>query len=105
MAFSAVHVVRTNIGYIAAHVSLILSGIGLLFLQQHLWLARITIQGYGPYQSTSFLVGVSATVVIVDLLTLRWALRGSRYDMYFSMFLPALFFGVAVFVLLADNSV
>ncbi len=105
MTFSAVHVIRTNAGYVAAHVSLLLSGIGLLFLQQHLWLANIVRQGYGPYQSTSFLAGVSAAVVIADLLTLRWALRGSRYDMHFSMFLPALFFGVAVFVLLANNSV
>ena len=79
--------------------------IGLLFLQEYLWLTNLTREGYGPYRGTSYLVGVSTVVVMVDLLILRWALKGPQYERYISMFLPALFFGVAVFVLLANNSI
>jgi hypothetical protein len=103
MSVSAAHAIRSNIGYIGAHALLLVSGIGLLFLQQYLWILNIARQGYGPYQSTPYLTGVSAFVVIVDLVILRWALKGSRGDRYVSLLWPALFFGLTLSVLLANN--
>jgi len=104
MTLSAAHAFRNSIGYIGAHASLLLSGIGFLFLQQYIWFLNIAKQGYGPYQSTSYLTGVSAVVVIVDLVILRWALKGSRDDRYISLVLPALFFAGALFILIANNA-
>ena len=103
MTISAAHAIRSNFNYIGAHASLLLSGIGLLFLQQYIWFLNIAKQGYGPYQTTSYLTGVSAVVVIVDLVILRWALKGSRDDRYVSLLWPALFFATALSVLVANN--
>lgn len=104
MTISAAQAFRRNIGYIGAHASLLLSGIGLLFLQEYLWILNIARQGYGPYQSVSYLAGVSAAVVAVDLLILRWALKGSRGDRYVSLFWPVMFFAAALFFLVANNA-
>ena len=104
MTFSAAHAIRSNLGYAGVHASLLLSGTGLLFLQQYIWLLNIARQGYGPYQSTSYLAGLSAVVVIVDLLILRWALKGSRDNRYISLLWPAVFLGIALFVLVANNA-
>jgi hypothetical protein len=43
-------------------------------------------------------------VVIVDLVILRWALKGSRDDRYVSLLWPALFFAAALFILIANNA-
>ena len=103
MTITAAHPFRNNLNYIVAHASLLLSGIGLLFLQQYLWFLNITKQGYGQYQSTSYLTGISVVVVVGDLIILRWALKGSR-DRYASLLWPALFFGVALFVIVTNNA-
>ncbi len=104
MTINAAHAIRSNVNCIGAHVSLLLSGIGLLFLQQYIWLLNLAKQGYGPYQSTSYLTDVSAVVVIVDVVILRWALNGSRDDRYISLFWPALFFASGLFILVANNT-
>jgi len=104
MTVSAAHAFRSNIGYIGAHALLLVSGAGLLFVQQYLWLLNLVRQGYGPYQSATYLTGVSALVFIVDLVILRWALKGSRGDRYVSLLWPGLFFGLALSVLMANTA-
>ena len=41
-------------GYLGAHVSLLAGAIGMLFLQRYIWLLRTAQQGYGPYQTASY---------------------------------------------------
>src|SRR6267143_2610120 len=102
MTFSAALAVRSNIGYIGAHASLLVATVGLLFLQRYLWLLKIAEQGYGPYQSASFLIGVSAVIAIIDFLILRSALKGSRGDRIISLLAPATFLAIAIFIFVAN---
>jgi hypothetical protein len=104
MTIGAAHAIRGNFNYIGAHASLLLSGIGLMLLQQYIWALNIARQGYGPYYATSYLETVSVLAVIVDLIVLSWAVRGSRVDRYVSLFWPALFFGINLLVLIANNA-
>lgn len=95
--------IRNNLGYVAAHVSLLAGMVGLLFLQRYIWIVRIAEQGYGPYQSASYLAGVSAVVVVIDLLVLRSFWKGSRRDRAVSLLWPAFFFGGALLILVLNN--
>jgi len=104
MTISTAQAFRNNTSYIKAHAFLLLSGMGLLFFQQYLWILNIARQGYGPYQSTSYLAAISAVVVVIDLVILRWALKGSRGDRYLSLFWPVMFFGATLFFLVANNA-
>ena len=100
---SAATGLRTNLGCLGAHALLLTGAVGMLFLQRYIWLIRIAEQGYGPYQSASYLAGLSAVVILVDLAVLRWALRGPRTNRAVSLLWPALFFGLALWVLLANS--
>jgi hypothetical protein len=93
---------RGNLGYLGAHALLLGGGSGLLFLQRYLWLLKIAEQGYGPYQTAGSLLEVCAVFVIIDLIVLSWALRGSRTEKNISLLWPALFLGSALFILLAN---
>jgi hypothetical protein len=93
---------RGNFGYVGAHALLLAGATGLLFLQRYLWLLKIAQQGYGPYQTASYLLVVSAAFVIIDLLVLRWALGSSRKGKRISLLWPALFLAGALFILLAN---
>jgi len=85
-------------------VTLLAGAIGLLFLQRYIWLLRIAEQGYGPYQTVAQVTGISAFFIVIDLLILWWALRGSRFERNLSMVWPALFFGSALLILVANNA-
>ena len=100
---SAVSRPRRHLGLVGAHALLLAGAVGLLFLQRYLWVLQIAAQGYGPYQSVSYLAEMSAAVTLIDLLVLRWSLRGPRTDRAVSLLWPALFFGTALFVLAANN--
>ena len=76
----------------------------MLFLQRFIWLLRIAEQGYGPYQTVAYLTEISAFFIVIDLLILGWALRGSRTEKNLSMLWPALFFGSAFLILVANNA-
>jgi hypothetical protein len=78
MAFSPVHTIRGSLGYVGTHTSLLVAGVGLMLLQQYVWALNIARQGYGPYYATSWIETVSAVVVVIDLIILRWAVRASR---------------------------
>jgi len=94
---------RTNLGFIGAHALLLTGAVGLLFFQRYLWLLNIAKQGYGPYQTASYLAGVSAVFILIDSIILWSALRRPQTRMMFSLAWPILFFGSALFVLLANN--
>jgi len=94
---------RRDINYIGAHALLLAGAIGLLFFQRYLWLLRIAEQGYGPYQTASYLAGLSAVVILVDLVSLRWALRGPQNNRVISLLWPAFFFGSALWVFVGNN--
>ena len=94
---------RRDINYIGAHALLLAGAIGLLFLQRYLWLLKIAEQGYGPYQTVSYLAGLSAVVIVIDLVILRWALKGPQTNRVISLLWPAFFFGSALWVLLGNN--
>ena len=94
---------RRYLGFVGAHSFLLGGAIGLLFLQRYIWVLRIAAQGYGPYQTVLYLEGVSAAMVLTDLLVLIWALKGSRTDRMISVLWPAFFFGTALIVLVANN--
>ena len=100
---TAVSGLRRHFGLFGAHALLLAGAVGLLFLQRYIWVLRIEAQGYGPYQTVSYLAGVSAVVVLIDLLVLKWASKGSRTDRMVSIIWPAFFFGTALFVLIANN--
>ncbi|MGD0331072.1 MAG: hypothetical protein ABSB40_11645 [Nitrososphaeria archaeon] len=104
MTINTARAVRINIGYIGAHASLLVATVGLLFLQRYIWLLNIAERGYGPYQSASYLIGVSAVIVIIDFFILRSALKGSRRDRIISVLAPAAFLGIALFILVANNA-
>lgn len=94
---------RGSVAYIGIHASLLAGAIGSLFFQRYLWLLKIAEQGYGPYQTISYLAGLSAVVILIDLAVLRWALRGSQTNRVISLVLPSVFFGIALWVILANN--
>jgi len=96
--------VRSDIGCIGAHVSLVVATVGLLFLQRYIWLLNIAERGYGPYQSASYLIGVSAVIVMFDFFVLWLALKGSRRDRVVSLLAPATFLGIALLILVANNA-
>jgi hypothetical protein len=104
MTISAAHALRSDVGYIGAHASLLVATVGSLFLQRYIWVLNIAKYGYGPYQSVSYLTDVSAAIIIVDLFILRWALKGSRDDRYIALFWPALFFVAALTIVVANNA-
>jgi formate hydrogenlyase subunit 4 len=104
MIFSAAFSLRSNLGYVAAHASLLAGMVGLLFLQQYIWIMNIAERGYGPYQSASYLVGVSAVVVLIDLFVLRSFWKGSRLDRVASLLWPGFFVGVALLILVLNNA-
>jgi uncharacterized membrane protein len=85
------------------HASLLAGAVGLLFLQRYIWLLKIAQQGYGPYQTVSYLTTLSAVMILIDLVVLRWALRGPQTNRVISLLWPALFFGSALWVVLANN--
>lgn len=104
MTISAARAVRSNIGCIGAHASLLVATVGLLFLQRYIWLLNIAQRGYGPYQSASYLIGASVVIVVIDFFILRSALKGSRRDRIVSLLAPVAFLGIALFVLAANNA-
>jgi hypothetical protein len=104
MTISAALAVRSNVGYIGVHASLLAAMVGSLFLQRYIWLLNISEQGYGPFQTASYLVGVCAVIVIVDFFILRSALKGSRRDRIISLLVPAGFLAIALFILVANNA-
>ena len=95
---------RRNLGYVGAHTLLLAGAVSLLFLQRYLWLLRIAEQGYGPYQTVSYLAGLSAVMVLIDLAILWWALKGPQTKRTISLLWPAFFFGSALWVILANNA-
>jgi hypothetical protein len=95
---------RNNLSYLGTHALLLAGAVGLLFLQRSIWLLRIAEQGYGPYQTVTYLATVSAVMVLIDLIILRWALRGSQTSRTISLLWPGLFFGSALWVVLANNA-
>ena len=94
---------RENVGFIGTHISLLAGAIGMLFLQRYIWLSRIAQQGYGPYQTASYLATLSVVWVVIDLLLLRWVLKGSGTDRIVSLLWPGLFFFTAFYVLVGNN--
>jgi hypothetical protein len=95
---------RRNLGYVGTHVTLLVGAIGVLFLQRYIWLLRIAEQGYGPFQTVSYLAELSVFFIVTDFLILGRALRGSRTERNLSMLWPALFFCTALFILIANNA-
>jgi len=83
---------------------LLAGAIGLLFLQRNLWLVRIAEQGYGPYQTISSLVGLSAVMVLIDLPIVWWALKGPQANRIISLVWPAFFFASALWVIIGNNA-
>ena len=75
----------------------------MLFLQRYIWLLGLAARGYGPYQTLSYLISVSAVAVLLDLAILWWALRRSRPERILSVLWPALFFSGVLIVVLANN--
>jgi hypothetical protein len=96
--------VRNSIGYLGLHLSLLAAMIGLLFLQRYLWLVQLAEKGYGPYITVSSIGSVVVIAVLVDLIVLRSALRGSRHDRIISLLVPAAFVGLSLFILIANNA-
>ena len=101
---SAPSALRRNLGYVGAHALLLAGAIGLLFLQRYLWLLKIAEQGFGPYQTVPSLAGLSTVMILIDLVILRWALRGPQAGRIISILWPAFFFGSALWVILANNA-
>ena len=65
---------------------------------------QLAEQSYGPYQSASYLGGLSAVIVVIDLLIL-WSVRnGSRWDRVLSLVWPAAFFCLAASILVVNNA-
>jgi hypothetical protein len=95
--------IHRDLGYIGAHAFLLAGAIGLLFLQRYIWVLKIAEQGFGPYQTVSYLVELSVLAVVVDALVLRWTLRGSPTIRRVSLLWPALCFGSALFIVLVNN--
>jgi len=102
MTIGAAPLSMTNVGYVGAHASLLTATVGLFFLERYIQLQRISEIGYGPYTSASYLIGLSAVIVIIDLFILRSALKGATRDRIVSLLVPAAFLFVALFILLAN---
>jgi hypothetical protein len=47
---------------------------------------------------------LTAAVILIDVLILKGALRGSRKDRLISLLWPVLFFGLVLFFLAANNA-
>jgi hypothetical protein len=103
MIGGSLHQVKSSAGYVTLHVLLLAGMVGALFSQRYIWLLKIAEQGYGPYQTASYLTDVSAGIIIVDLFILRWALKGSREDRKIALLWPAAFLALALAVLVANN--
>jgi len=99
---SAVLGLQRNLGYIGAHIALLAGAVGFLFLQRYIWLLQIAQRGYGPYQTVSYITGLSAVWITVDVLILWW-LRGSRAERIASLLWPGFFFASALIILLLNN--
>jgi hypothetical protein len=95
---------RNNLGYVGTHAFLLAGAVGMLFLQRYIWLLRIAEQGYGPYQTVSYLATLSAVMVLIDLLVLKWALRGSQTSKIVSLLWPTFFFLSALWVVIGNNA-
>jgi hypothetical protein len=104
LANGASHGLSGILGCVGVHVTLLAGAIGLLFLQRYIWLLGIAEQGYGPYQTVAQVTGISAFFIVIDVLIVWWALRGSRIERKLSMLWPALFFGSALLILVANNA-
>lgn len=102
MTIGAPPPVRSNIGYVGAHASLLVATVGFFFLERYIQLLRLSRLGYGPYTNASYLTELSAVIVVIDLLILRSALKGSRRDRIISLFVPTAFLFLALFILLAN---
>jgi len=94
---------RRDLGFIGAHIFLLAGAVGLLFFQRYLWLLNIARQGYGPYQTVSYLAGVSAIFILIDFGILWSALKRPQARLMFSLAWPVFFFGSALLVILANN--
>jgi len=94
---------RNYLGFVGAHFSLIAGAIGLDFLQGYIWQLKIAALGYGPYYTISYLEGLSAFMIMVDLFILWLAVRWSQSGRIVSLTWPALWFAGAVFVIVANN--
>ena len=74
-----------------------------MFLQQYVWAANTVRQGYGPYYATSsWIETVVVVAVIVDLIILRWTIRGSRGDRLVPLVWSAAFLGLNLVMLVAN---
>ncbi len=82
---------------------LLAGAVGLLFFQRYLWLLRIAEQGYGPYQTASYIATISAVMILIDLVVIRWALKGSQTDRRISLIWPTFFFGSVLLVVIVNN--
>jgi hypothetical protein len=102
MAIGAAPPFRSDVGCVGAHVSLLAATVGLFFLERYIQLERISEIGYGPYTSASYLIGLSAVIVMIDLFILRSALKGAARDRIVSLLVPAAFLSLALFILLAN---
>jgi hypothetical protein len=80
MAVGAASPFRSDVGCVGAHVSLLAATVGL----------------------ASYLIGLSAVIVMIDLFILRSALKGAARDRIVSLLMPAAFLSVALFILLAN---
>jgi len=103
MIGGSLHQVRSSAGYVTLHVLLLAGTVGALFSQRYIWLLKIAEQGYGPYQTASYLTGVSAGIIIVDLFILRWALKGSQAERKIALLWPVLFLALALALLVSNN--
>lgn len=93
---------RSNIGYVGAHASLLVATVGFFFLERYIQLVRLSQLGFGPYTNVSYLTELSTVIVIIDLLILRSALKGSTHDRVVSLLVPTAFLFVALFILFAN---
>jgi len=92
-----------NLVYVGAHALLLAGAVGLLFLQRYVWLLRIAEQGYGPYQTVSSIAALSIVMILIDLVILKWAVKGSQTSRTISLLWPSFFFVSALWVVLANN--
>ena len=92
-----------DLGYVGAHALLLAGAVGLLFLQRYIWLLRIAEQGYGPYETVSYIAALSTVMILIDLPILRWAVKGSQANRAISLLWPAFFFVSTLWVVVANN--
>jgi hypothetical protein len=104
MTISAALAIRSNMGYIGVHASLVAATVGSLFLQRYIWLLNISEKGYGPFQSASYLIGVSVILVFVDVCSIILTLDSTQRGKMVAMAVPAAFLFVALFILIANST-